>query len=959
MRSEAIGSSHESANAWPRVLRLVLFAAPLALLVVAGGSAASDAASGTGKQVHRTYYRATPVKAPIVPVLAESGGATSKQRLRFATVKVYALSAPRKRHGFTRKATLVGSGKTGSRGIALVRLRTKRAPGMLRVAVTGGRTAGGRFHGTMLAQVAYRAPHSVYATPPSTVIARDQLAHPRRKLAASSRRVRATLDIPGFANLASDLASRSVFDGRAFMRHAARRGGFDRYVAELVKRANGRAGDKPVAKTRPAAKSAAVAHAADAADCWSNAAQTTAGFAQYLGFTGVPNPPQVCSLSASSSSVRAHSSQIAVIAGVVSAVAAVGNLAYKVFSGQSSASTLSQMQGQLDTMQTQLTEIQQTLAGLGSAVSTVAADVTNGNISELVAAANPTIQSIKASTDDVNALVGFSYQVVCPTGSGSCTSLSGYGNFGNAMDLICDDATTACNSFYSLLSRTTGALRDAKPVQAVDGLASDALGSAGSDAPASAGIVQYSLQAGAGREGFFQTADAAAARLQWAYYTLASMQAQSTYAIALSMGVGQPVPWATSKHPPTVTAANVVSNTNDFDPTIDAFLGAFPNMPDTAVIVTNSAATGDMAGDPPTMFAQQVGGIADIGIYQANNAYTIDPANVQSGRIAASDGSGAYMTTLQTSGGAPVVMTPAASDGDTWQLLPSSGTRAPPTPAMSVAYFGDWYNAGASLRPGVLPQWDSSSNTVVPSNGGLYGPLADLYGGAPTSNSPTYGTQTPGQWMTSQSGIDDGLLTVQNTGYGNTANNAGFSGVVPYYGKSGSDGNDPGLNITGCTPADDYQCLLPTWLTVSSNPYSQVTSGSTYNTGSSEIITGLYDFNNGVVIDNQQGHDQNAAPGFTTASLPSNKGTWLNQYPSWSSQANQRGVYFPGFVDALNGIQQGSLPNAAYNGNGRPVLFNRNQTANDCFYWSGATGSNPAAGTGCLTPRTKSTQILP
>lgn len=957
MRSEAVDSSYEAANAWRRMIFLFLCAS---LVALAAGAVAVDTASARGKQVHRGYFRATPVKAPIVPVLAESGGANNKQRLRFAKVRVYSLSAPRKAHGYSRKATLVGTGTTGARGVALVRLSTKKAPGALRVAVAGGRASGSRFKGTMLSQVAYKAPHSVYVTPPSTVIARDQIAHPRRKLAASRRRVYATLEIPSFASLGTDLAAPSVFNGRAFMRSAAKHGGFDAYVAALVKKANGSGGSQPVAKTRPAAKKSALAQAATASACWSSAAQTTAGFAAYLGFTGVPNPPQVCSLSASTSSARAHSSQIAVIAGVVSAVAAVGNLAYKVFSGQSSASQLSQMQGQLNTMQTQLTEIQQTLAGLGSAVSTVAQDVTNGNISDLVAAADPTIQNIQISTDDINALVGFSYQVVCPAGSGSCASLSGYGNFGNAMDLICDDATTACNSFYSVLSRTTFALRGSRPLAAVDNLAADALGSAGTGAPGTAGIVQYSLQAGAGRTGFFQTGNAAAARLQWAYYMLAAMQAQSTYALAASMGVGQPVPWATSKHPPVVTAADVVANTNDFDPAINTFMGAFPNMPDTAVIVTNSPATGDMAGDPPTMFAQQVGGITNIGLYQVNNAYTIDPANVQSGRIAASNGSGAYMTTLQTSGGAPVVMTPAASGGETWQLLPTSGTSAPPMPAMSVAYFGDWYNAGASLRPGVLPQWDSSTSEVAASSGGLYGPLADLYGGYPTPSSPSYGTQTAGQWMTSESGIDDGLLMAQNTGYGNTANNAGFSGVVPYYGKSGTDSSDPGLNITGCTPAEDYQCLLPTWLTVSSNPYSQVTSGNTYNTGSSEIITGIYDFNNGVVIDNQQGHDQNAAPGFTTASLPSNKGTWLNQYPSWSSATNQRGVGFPGFLDALNGVQQsGNVPNAAYNGGGRPVLFNRNQTANDCFYWNGAASGDTAGGGACLTQRLTSEQILP
>ena len=42
-----------------------------------------------------------------------------------------------------------------------------------------------------------------------------------------------------------------------------------------------------------------------------------------------------------------------------------------------------------------------------------------------------------------------------------------------------------------------------------------------------------------------RSGDAQAARLQWAYYTLYSVWAQTTYAMALSMGVGQPLPNAT------------------------------------------------------------------------------------------------------------------------------------------------------------------------------------------------------------------------------------------------------------------------------------------------------------------------------------------------------------------------------------------------------------------------------
>lgn len=873
------------------------------------------------------HFIAKHVERPIVPVLAEVGGTSARQRQREARVRVYALSKAGKR--------LVGRGRTGSRGVALVVLRTKRTPGLMRVVVSGGRTMGKRFRGTMSATVRHAGRHAVYVSPASTLVTRDQLAHPRRKLARSEALVRRSLGLPRFFDFATD---NTLFATKAFMRKARRAGGFDRYLTRLSRRVG----------RKPAPRRAAAS--AGSGTCWGTAAQTTAGFAKFLGFQGtIPNAPALpsgCTVKVGSGS-RAGSAQVGEVAGVISAVIGVANFAYKVFSGQSTQSTLQAIQTQLDEIQSTLTTIEAQLGGLQTQLAAVNSNVTNGNITALVGDALPTITAIKTAGRDVNALVGAAYQVVCDPTDG-CTSVQGTKSFGGAIDTICDDGSAACNRFYTYLYFTTRTLDDAEPLQAIENLGGYSLGSASGGGPGGAGIVQYSLQEQVGDGQFFQTGDAQQARLQWAYYTLYSTWAQTTYAIALSMGVGQPLPNSKSAHPPLLTPRTVVQLVNQLNAPISTMYGAFPNMPDAAVIDTN---TGSADGDTPYLISQQVGGMSSSGLYVSNPAFTVSQSNVDAGTIAFTNGSG-FMSTIQTSGDAPVVITPAAADGDTWQLLPATGTKTPPAPSVTTSYFDDFTVAGATATT-ALPEWNSSSQAVDVSQGGLTGPLADLY----SASAPANG-QTAGQWMTSESGIQSGLLMPQNTGYGNTQEVAGFAGVVPYYAQSGTDSNDPGLGFTSCTPANDTQCLLPTWQSVAIDPYSQVKSGSTYNSGSTDLNTGLFDFNNGQVIANQQGHDQNSAPGFTSASLPSNAGAWLNQYPNWSNAQTLRGVNFYGFLDALDGVSQGGLQNAAYSGYGRPVLFARQQTANDCFFWTGATGSNPAGGTGCLTVRTTSEDVL-
>ncbi len=474
-------------------------------------------------------------------------------------------------------------------------------------------------------------------------------------------------------------------------------------------------------------------------------------------------------------------------------------------------------------------------------------------------------------------------------------------------------------------------------------MASQALGSAGQQGgPGNAGIVQYALAAGAPDSQFFQTSDAAYARLQWGYYTLYSVLGQVLLEVAGGLGIGEAEPHPPGeKHPPVVTAADVANLTNEANTTIDDYMGMFPNMPDQAVIYTNASGYGNQQGDYPYMFAQQVGGEITSAIFQNNNQYTL-AATGGSATITVTTTNGT-ITVTPGSGQPPLVMTPAAADGDTWVLVPTSGK--PVVPAMSSSYFPDWW-AGQSYDNQSLPEWDSSTQTVAIGNGGLHGPVADLYENAPS------GGQTAGQWMTGASGIYPALLTPQGTGY-----NSASSGIQGWYGQSGTDNKDPGLDFGSCPPQGNSWCLLPTWQTVGWDPYSNAdTSGQTYNSGGSQLNTGLFDYNNGVVIANQQGGNGE----------PNNPSAFVNQYPNWTNSTNIRGVLFYGFLSALNGTESSGPELSSA---GRPVLFDRTQTANDCFYYSGSFNSSsgtpitpttgPAGGTGCLTPRTQSGDILP
>jgi hypothetical protein len=910
-----------------RKVLLGLAALAFSGLLLAGTPGAAGAAT---TQAQHHFHRVS--KRAIVPVVAEAGGASLGERLRGARVRVYAISS--KRHGRPRRR-LVGHGRTGSVGVDLVMLKTHRRPARLLVVASGGQLLGKRFDGSMKAPVRGAGP--AFVSPLSSLVVAYQGAHRGLSLKGARRAVRRYYRIPGFFDFAGDLADRHLFDGRRFIRRSRSHGGFDRSVANRAKHLK-----------RKEAQGATVAGTA-AGGCWHEAALTTAGFAELMGFSGIPDAP---TLPSCSSAAAARASSSATASGVVKSVltlevfgAAVGvaSLIYGIVSGQSTGAELAAIKEQLNEIQAELTTIQADLGGLQVQVAQVNKDVLNGNASTLSGDAVGTINEIKVANARTLVLLGEATQILCTKGQG-CSKPAGTTNFGEALDIACDDETPECEAFYSELYVTSHRLQGGKPLKAVEDLGGWAFGSAFQREPATPGIVQYALENGAEGKPFFTTEDAASARLEWAYYTLYSVLAQSTYATVLSMSVGEPLPGATSKHPPALTVADVKSFTDEMNAPIGNEIAAFPNMPDASVIVTNESST---THDPPYLFAQQVGANADLAEYVYGKNYEVSPAAVSAGRIPAAGGGS--VPTNQTSGTAPLVLTPAAADGETWQILPTSGSRRPPLPAISSAPFADW-RLSWSEATSELPQWNGSTDKVERAMGGLKGPLPDLF----AEFGEESGSRTAGQWMTSESGIESTLLTPQGTGY---ANSTSPSGVVAWKGSSGTDSKEPGLSFSACTPAGDEECLLPTWQAPSIDPYEQGSSGSAYNAGASQINTGLFDLNGGLVFDNQQGHKTDAGAGFDE-SLESNPTAFVNQYPNWAQNAELRGVSFFGFLPALDGQSTSGLAGSAYSPNGRPVLFAREQTANDCFWWNGTTAA-ASGGLGCLEVRNESGKILP
>ncbi|MBS1891641.1 MAG: hypothetical protein JST59_10130 [Actinobacteria bacterium] len=915
--------SHPTASPRALVLAAALFLCTALLIAAPSGARAASTANRLPQGISAR---------PTVPVLAEAGGASLGERLRGAKVRVYAISQTKR--GQSRRR-LVGRGRTGRLGVDILFVKGHRRPRNLLVVVSGGKLLGKPFGGHMKALVTGGQP--AYVSPLSSLVVAYRADHPHVTLQRARRAVRGYYRIPGFFDFAGDLADRHLFDGSNFVRRARSHGGFDRYVVRRAKHLN-----------RNGANSSAVEGTASGA-CWQEAAETTAGFAELMGFTGVPNPPALdsCPGGGSANGSSAHASGLLKSVAnleVFGAVVGVASLIYGIVSGQSSGSELHAIREQLNEVQAELVAIQADLGGLQRQVTAVNQNVINGDITDLSGDAAETITDIKYANSKTMILLGQATQILCE-GRPNCATPAGTKELGEALGIACEAPESAtCKAFYSELYVTAVRLEEDRPLKGVEDLGRWSLGSAFTRGPAEPGIVQYSLEEGGNGKPFFTTADAASARLQWAYYTLYSVLDQSTYATVLGMSVGQPLPGSTSKHPPELTVENVKQFVNELNKPISTMIAAFPNMPDSAVVVTNETTEN---GDPPYVIAQQVGADAGLAEYNNNKRYELTPAAVAAGQIPP-NGGGSSLITYQKSGAAPIVLTPAAEDGENWRILPNPGERRAPLPKISSAPFLNW-RLSWSEATNELPQWNSSTQKVERAQGGLKGPLPDLFAAYQES-----GSRTAGQWMTAESGIESALLTPLGTGYETSAG----SGVVAYFAKSGTDSSDPGLGFTYCVPSGDTECLLPTWQSPSIDPYAQTSESSNYNAGSKQINTGLFDFNNGLVFDNQQGHVKNPERGFNEA-LESNKSAFVNQYPNWGVATSIRGVNFFGFLEALNGQASGTLGGSAYaGGHGRPVLFVREQEANDCFYWTGS-NSGAANGAGCLAPRTKSGEILP
>jgi hypothetical protein len=398
-----------------------------------------------------------PVRAPLIPVLAEVSGAYPAGLLTSASVKVYDLSArrtSRSRPAYpctTRHSGpfLVGTGKTGSRGVAIVGLCERNAPARLRVVVSGGLIGRARFHGTMIVQLNYAAHHAVYVNPLSTLVARDLIAHPRRhSVAGSQALVRRFLGLPSFFDFAGDLADRQLFDGARFLASANAHGGFDRYVARLVSQLAAR---KPAAVT---AATTTVTTAPAGAQCWRQAAQSTGAFAKFLGFQSVPAEglptPQPCTVGSSQDlqtmgvgldsmhgdGAFAHAAGLGPN-DIFSDLMGIAGLSYSVFSGNGSSHQLSAIQSSINQIQGEMVAVQNTLAQLQTQIANVNANVLQGNVSDLAADAQPTVDRIKTDGEDVRALVGALYQLVCPKTVCTKMRLQSPGNVTAAFNALC------------------------------------------------------------------------------------------------------------------------------------------------------------------------------------------------------------------------------------------------------------------------------------------------------------------------------------------------------------------------------------------------------------------------------------------------------------------------------------------------------------------------------------------
>jgi hypothetical protein len=223
--------------------------------------------------------------------------------------------------------------------------------------------------------------------------------------------------------------------------------------------------------------------------------------------------------------------------------------------------------------------------------------------------------------------------------------------------------------------------------------------------------------------------------------------------------------------------------------------------------------------------------------------------------------------------------------------------------------------------------------------------------------------------MTTNSGINPELLTITGMGYNpatvdSSPNYNTYAGMFFYYNCNQTNCNTNQSEWAAvCPPAGDTSCLLPTYYNIGggTDPFNAYAS----STGNA---TGLFDYNQGLLITNQQGHATGAGTSYPNGGGPFNTDTsqWVNEWGnfpgSWCYKSNE---CYSGVMPLIDTGAGESSQKAAFGSSGRPILFDRTQVSaggstpnSDCFFWNGGTNS-AADGTGCLVKRTTSSQVLP
>lgn len=224
VRTEAI--TYRGLRSWAVQIGLTLVVA--CFLLPTPGAAGSAAAVSEAAQRGDTPNLAF--------VWAVSGGGRDLGRPAGAAVRI-------RWHG-----RVIGRGKTGHRGIAIVRL--KRVPRHFSVEVGGGTLRGGhrqqRLKGLLRARIANYRGGPIHVNPATTLAFFYKRLHPRLAERAARNRVARFLRLPAKHDFDTDIHSSAFFNGRRYVRRAGRAGGLGRFSHRIARtidrrRARGRA----------------------------------------------------------------------------------------------------------------------------------------------------------------------------------------------------------------------------------------------------------------------------------------------------------------------------------------------------------------------------------------------------------------------------------------------------------------------------------------------------------------------------------------------------------------------------------------------------------------------------------------------------------------------------------------------------------------------------------------------